>query len=276
MARIAGPESPIVYKEFSSALCTGTLYHSRAKDLLTSVESSSVELVFLDPPFNLGKLYSGDAPGLDARETGEYENWMKEILDLALDVLAPGGSLYLYHLPEWAIRFGAYLDGSLQFRHWIAVSMKNGFARGDRLYPAHYGLLYFTKGEPRYFSRPRIKPSVCRHCGRNIKDYGGYKSIIEEKGINLSDVWEDLSPVRHANRKLRPQNQLPLKMLERVIEISGKKGFKYLDPFAGTGTGVIAAIKGGLSFIAGDIVEANCKLTQERVERLLEERKEDD
>ena len=36
--------------------------------------------------------------------------------------------------------------------------MKNGFARGKKLYPAHYALLYFTKGMPASFQRPKILP----------------------------------------------------------------------------------------------------------------------
>ena len=92
--------------------------------------------------------------------------------------------------------------------------------------------------------------------------------------MNLSDFWEELSPVRHSNRKLRAQNQLPIQMLQRVIAISGEKGMTFLDPFAGSGTGVVAAIQGGLNFIAGDIIKSNCHLIDERVLTLLKGVKE--
>jgi DNA modification methylase len=65
-------------------------------------------------------------------------------------------------------------------------------------------------------------------------------------------------------------------MLDRVVEISGAEGATYLDPFAGTGTGVIAAIKRGMNFLAGDIVEANCEVIKQRIARLLEEEDERD
>jgi site-specific DNA-methyltransferase (adenine-specific) len=249
---------------------TGIVYLADALDLLRSLPAFCSDLIFLDPPFNLGKNYLSGDPSLDTRSKSEYQEWMEDILALAEGALKPGGSLYLYHLPEWAMRLGAFLDRHLQFRHWIAISMKNGFVRGDHLYPAHYGLLYFTKGNPNRFYRPKLEPERCRSCGKTIKDYGGYLSIIEERGINLSDFWDDLSPVRHSNRKLRDQNQLPLKMLDRIVDISGPPGGLYIDPFAGTGTGVVAAIHAQMSFIAGDIVQENCDIIDQRVTEHLE------
>ncbi len=53
------------------------------------------------------------------------------------------------------------LEQHLDFRHWIAISMKNGFVRGDHLYPAHYALLYYTKGKPESFNRPKVPKPIC-------------------------------------------------------------------------------------------------------------------
>jgi site-specific DNA-methyltransferase (adenine-specific) len=129
--------------------------------------------------------------------------------------------------------------------------MKNGFARGKRLYPAHYALLYFTKGNPNYFNRPKIPTPRCRHCGEFIKDYGGYKSFVQD-GINLSDVWDDISPVRHSKYKHRASNELPLEIPRRVIKISGYKDGILVDPFSGTGSSIIEALNESMFFLACD------------------------
>lgn len=242
-----------------------------ALNFLQSIQKGRADIVFLDPPFNLGKKYGTRRGHLDALAPTDYENWLKKILAEAVRILRPGGTLYLYHLPIWGLRFGNYLDGKLQFRHWIAISMKNGFIRGRRLYPAHYALLMFTKGEPTHLSRPKLKPAKCRHCGDYVKDYGGYLSIIESKGINLSDFWEDLSPVRHAGRKHRRANELPSLLFERVVQISGSPLGLYVDPFAGTGSGVVAAVRHGLRFAACDLVAANCRLISSRLRTLQNE-----
>ena len=160
------------------------------------------------------------------------------------------------------------MDQRLMFRQWIAVSMKNGFVRGNQLYPAHYGLLMFAKGKLKRFVRPKISPPECRTCGELLKDYGGYKPIIRRKGINLTDIWDDLSPVRHSNRKHRTANELPELLFHRIFRMVGVRGALYVDPFAGSGSGVVAAVKRGMHFAACDLVESNCFLIGRRLEEL--------
>jgi site-specific DNA-methyltransferase (adenine-specific) len=240
------------------------IYCADALDLLKSLPAKSAAIVFLDPPFNLDKSYI-DAKHRDLKPQDEYTRWITLILDEVPRVLVEGGALFLYHLPFWALRFGSDLCSDLEFRHWIAISMKNGFARGKKLYPAHYALLYLTKGEPRYFSRPRIRAKRCRHCGEVIKDYGGYWPVIRRKGLNLSDLWEDISPVRHVPNKSRKSNELPPLLVDRIIAIAGRKNGLFVDPFCGSGAAVVAASNRGMKVIAGDISATYAGLTAERV-----------
>jgi site-specific DNA-methyltransferase (adenine-specific) len=61
-------------------------------------------------------------------------------------------------------------------------------------------------------------------------------------GVNLQDVWTDIPPVRHAKYKRRKgANELPLRLLDRVIEMASDEGDIVLDPFGGSGTTYIAA-----------------------------------
>ena len=248
--------------EFSKP--TGSVWEGDALSFLRQQERGSASIVFLDPPFNLGKWY-GASKINDLMENEVYREWMRAVLSESARIIADGGALFLYHLPSWAIEFAGELSKTLTFRHWIAVSMKNGFVRGQRLYPAHYALLYFTKGKPRTFSRPKIAPAICRHCGELVKDYGGYRAIVEEKGINLSDIWDDLSPVRHANRKHRKANELNPVLVERVLQMSGVRSGMFVDPFAGSGTTIVAAKRHSMRFAACDMQRANTRLIIERL-----------
>src|SRR5579863_6937291 len=135
--------SPVQTFRFRSGSSPSTLVCRDGLHFLRSLPADAASLIFLDPPFNLGKSYSKRKPGLDRRPEGDYERWMASVLFESVRVLKPGGTMYLYHVPLWAMRFGALLDPLLDFRHWIAISMKNGFVRGSRLYPAHYALLMF-------------------------------------------------------------------------------------------------------------------------------------
>lgn len=222
------------------------------------------DIAFLDPPFNLGKDY-GPAGELETTDELEYEEYFHKLLQEVVRVLAEGGALFLYHLPYWASRFCYMLQSELIFRHWIAISMKASFARGEYLYPAHYALLYFTKGKPKKFSRPKISPRRCHNCLQTIKDYGGYTGIIEEKGLNLSDVWDDLSPVRHKSIRLRKANQLPMGITARVTEIAGFQGGVLVDPFMGTGTALISAFKAGMQFVGNDLDPASLPIVRKRL-----------
>ena len=114
------------------------------------------------------------------------------------------------------------------------------------------------------FCRPKIPPATCRHCGKVIKDYGGYWKNVEE-GLNLSDVWDDLSPVRHKRNKNRTSNELPLALPRRIVEIAGEKGGLVVDPFAGAGTMLVAAREADMQFLACDREESCCAVIARRL-----------
>jgi site-specific DNA-methyltransferase (adenine-specific) len=244
----------------------GFLTRSDAIEMTMGMRDEVVDLAFIDPPFNLHKNY-GEAREPETVGSDEYEQYIVSLLDEVIRVLRPGAALFMYHLPYWAGRLSGALQRKLLFRHWIAISMKNGFVRGQRLYPAHYALLYYTKGKPTTFERPKIKPQLCRHCGKVVKDYGGYKEIINEKGINLSDFWDDLSPVRHKTTRVRRANQLPTLLTDRVVAIAGKPGGVFLDPFVGSGTSLLSCVTGKMCFIGNDLDPDSIKIARERLKR---------
>lgn len=241
----------------------GLVYCGDALEFLNALRDSCADIVFLDPPFNLGKKYGRRDPDADRIDESAYYDFLTDVLDQSVRLLRPGGALYLYHVPFWAMRFASYLRRTLTFRHWIAISMKNGFVLPNGLYPAHYALLYFTNGEPAVFNRPKLPIALCRHCEKPIKDYGGYKQYVRD-GVNLSDVWDDLSPVRHAKHKSREANELPLEIPRRVVEMSGCPDGLLIDPFVGAGTTGVAARERGMRFVVCDRDEDSCEVTCSR------------
>lgn len=215
----------------------GQLYEADCMTVLPMLTGESVDTVFADPPFNLNKDYG--ARRSDRRPDVEYLAWCREWLAECVRLLKPGGSLFLYNLPKWNIPLGASLsEMGLEFRHWIAVEQKNGLPIQGRLYPAHYSLLYYSKGKPSRFNRIRTPIETCRHCGGEIRDYGGHRDAMNPKGVNLKDVWTDIPPVRHRKFKSekRGANAVSTKLLDRVIELSTIEGDLVLDPFGGSGT----------------------------------------
>ncbi len=215
----------------------GALFEGDCTEILPGIADAMVDTVFADPPFNLAKEYGIKVD--DARPDHEYLEWCKRWLDECVRILKPGGSMFVYNLPKWNVLIGSYLTKSgLDFRHWIAVNIKLSLPIPGRLFPSHYSLLYYTKGKPKTFKRIRTPIETCRHCGGEIKDYGGHRGAMNPKGVNLTDVWNDITPVRHWKFKSRKRsaNQLSTKILERVVSLSTEKGDLVVDPFGGSGT----------------------------------------
>lgn len=269
----------------------GELYQGDCLDLLRDLPAESINMIFADPPFNLGKNYGKGVS--DDRKNEEYLAWSYHWLIESVRVLKPGAALFVFNLPRWLIEYGAFLNQhGMQFRHWIACRMPKAFPRGKRLSPAHYGLLYYIKGEPTVFNKVYIPIPVCRHCGKEVRDYGGHRNKLNERGLNLMDVfdapedvwepvdepdpthsrlwtlaedlWDDIPPVRHGKYKTRGANELAPIMLERLIALTTNPGDIVLDPFGGSGTTYYAAEKLGRRWLGiemGDTTAAIERLT---------------
>lgn len=247
----------------------GCLYQGDCLQWLKAVPDNTVHTIFADPPFNLGKNYGRNIS--DNLKEEEYIAWSHEWLDECVRILVTGGALFVFNLPKWLIPYGAFLNQrSMLFRHWIACRMPKAYPRGKKMSPAHYGLLYYTKGAPKTFNKVYVPIPTCRHCGGEIRDYGGHRKKLNPLGINLMDVfeasdevwedaghpisggwteveeiWDDIPPVRHSKYKVRElkRNELAPVMLERIIAMTTNKGELVLDPFGGSGTTFYAAEK---------------------------------
>lgn len=232
----------------------GALFKGDCLKILPMIAESYVDMIFADPPFNIGKEY-GECVN-DRRADHEYLEWCQAWIDECIRVLKQGGSFFLYNIPKWNIRLANFLlDRGMHFRGWIVVDIKLGLPIPRRLYPSHYSLLYFTKGKHKTFHNIRTPIIRCRHCGREVKDYGGHRNAMNPNGVNLTDVWADIPPVRHwkFKSKKRKANALSTKLLERIVEMSTKIGDLVLDPFGGSGTTFAVCEKKGRRWIGIEI-----------------------
>lgn len=249
----------------------GSLFNGDCVRVMKNLPDNSVDLVFADPPFNLGKTYD---PGIDDSLTmSEYILWTYTWLDQCIRILKPGGRIFVYNLPKWCMYIAAYLGQKLTFWDWIAVDMKFSLPIQNRLYPAHYALVSFVKGvKATTFNNQRIPLQTCRHCGGEIKDYGGYKGKMNPEGVNVSDVWTDIYPVRHKSSKNRKFNELPVKLLDRIISMSTNQGDVVFDPFGGSGTTYAVAQILGRKWIGCEL--GDCRVIEKRLLNTDQDRKQ--
>lgn len=230
----------------------GRLYEADCLEFLRAQPDESVDLAFADPPFNLGKEYAAKIN--DTRSEQDYLNWCIEWSNELIRTLKPGGALFLWNLPKWNLHLGAHVGKKLKFRHWVSVDIKYSLPIKGRLYPSHYSLLYFIKGNrPAIFHPDRLPVPCCRHCAGELRDYGGYKNKMNPEGVSLSDVWTDIPPVRHAKYKKRAANALALKLMDRIVSMASDPGSVVIDPFGGSGTTFVAAELTGRKWIGADL-----------------------
>lgn len=113
----------------------------------------------------------------------------------------------------------------------------------------------------------------CRHCDGYVKDYGGkLKRFVRQGGVHLSDVWNDLTAVRHKrfkSEKLKA-NQLSTKILERVVAMTTEQGDLALDVFGGAGTTFAVCEAMGRRWLGSEAGSCDAiieRLTTPRVDR---------
>ncbi|HVF89568.1 MAG TPA: DNA methyltransferase [Blastocatellia bacterium] len=239
------------------------LHKGACLEILRAVPSETVDLAFADPPFNLTKNYSGYS---DDRDESDYIGWCKRWLVEYERVLKPGGALFLLNLPKWSVHLADFLTrtGSLYLRNWIvwnALPEPKGL-----LMPAHYSLLYLTKGpranrfnycsmengwEP--FDEAVFPPDRADVCGRR-KCQRARRASTETWRGELTDIWHDIHrdrrPAdRNPERKAHPC-ATPERLVDRIVRLATNPGDLVLDAFAGTGTSAFISKRLGRRFIA--------------------------
>lgn len=247
---------------------SGVLYEGDCRNVLPELAAQGlqVDLVFADPPFNLGKPYHG---GVDDLKPGsKYEDWTRAWLTAAVALLKPGGSIFVYNMPRWCVTTAEHLLGlGLTFHNWIAVRETHGPPRKKGLYRAHYGLVYFTNGEPTVQRKLRVPIETCRHCGGDVRDYGGYRGTLKEGGISVSDIWTDISSVRHPKFKAVGFNgpQLSTRLVRRVLLMASEPGDLILDPFMGSGSTAVVCEAEDRRWVGVELEASSCETIQRRL-----------
>jgi DNA modification methylase len=223
------------------------------RERLAAIDPGSVRLLFADPPYNIGIDYGDHLD--DARPDQEFIDWSREWIFAAAKTLAPDGSMWVLINDEWADIYGCLLrDADLHRRAWIkwyesfGVNNANNFNRTSR------HLFYCVKDPKRFvFNRD----AVTRPSDRQLK-YGdkradpGGKVWDDVWGIPWDDRGNGAIPrlVGNAEERLPDfPTQLPLALLEPIIKCASETGDLVVDPFNGSGTAGVAAIRHGRRYL---------------------------
>jgi DNA modification methylase len=94
-----------------------------------------------------------------------------------------------------------------------------------------------------------------------------YKRYLDEgKGVQLGSVWDDILPLHGSDsERLGYPTQKPLKLLERILQISSNENDIVLDAFCGCGTALVAAQKLKRQWIGIDVSPTACRVMAKRL-----------
>ena len=240
--------------------------------LLAQIPSNSVDLVFLDPPYNLEKAYASYDDNLGVED---YFSWCDQWLEQSVRVLKPSGSLLILNIPLASIRHALYLNARLTFQNWIAwdaLSQPRGY-----LMPAHYPLLWYTKGEPTKFERPaptgeEFTSLLGRPDGLCLRSSCVRQRAGKYPGLPLNDLWTDIFRVLHQSGRLDHPCILPPKLMRRIVALFCPPGGVVLDPFNGVGTTTLAADLEGRGYLGIELDPAYAEIARGRHELIAQGR----
>lgn len=242
-----------------------TIHHKNAISLLESLDDSSIDMIYTDPPFG-----TGDMQTLSRKKSGKivskleysdkFSNYM-EFLEPHLKqmhrVLKDSGTLYLHLDWRWVHYAKVKCDeifGYDNFLNEIVWSYNFGGRGKDRWPQKHDTILVYTKEQGKHtfnwngIDRIPYSAPELQYMGRTKEE--AEKRIAE--GQVPTDVWSMSILGTASKERIGYPNQKPIKLIKRMILASSNVGDTILDPFVGSGSTADAALETGRNFVASD------------------------
>ncbi|ACK71922.1 Site-specific DNA-methyltransferase (adenine-specific) [Gloeothece citriformis PCC 7424] len=209
--------------------------------LLEEIDSESIELIFLDPPYNIGKRFGDFYDKWLSDE--DYVEWAYKWLDECIRVLKPNGTLYVMTSTQSMPYFDIYLRKKLTILSRIIWHYDSSGVQASKYFGSMYEpILHCVKDKKNYiFNSEAIKIEAKTGAKRKLIDYR--KTIPTPYNTNKipGNVWY-FSRVRYRMEEYENHpSQKPESLLERIILASSNEKDLILDPFAGTFTAAAVA-----------------------------------
>src|SRR5438067_9680347 len=243
---------------------------------LAELPDGCADLVFADPPFNIG--YDYDVYD-DRRAKRDYLAWADTWLEAAVRVLSPTGSFFLAIGDEFAAEHKVRLDGlGLTLRNWVVWHYTFGVSCTRKFNRSHAHILYYVRDPRRFtFNADAIRVPSARQTtyadrranplGKLPDDTWVLRPQEEDRCFPPdSDTWYVSRVCGTFKERTGHPCQMPEAVLERIVRVSSNPGDLVLDPFAGSGTTLAAAKRLGRRYLGMELSEEYAERVQQRLE----------
>jgi adenine-specific DNA-methyltransferase len=233
--------------------------------LKTRVPQNCANLIFCDPPYNIGKDFNGRKDKWHSTE--DYLAWCYEWLDLCLEKLRPDGSLYLMAATQFMPFLDVYLQKRVTILSRIVWYYDSSGVQARRYFGSLYEpILHCVKDPNSYtFNASSILVEAPTGAHRKLIDYR--KSVPTQYNSQKvpGNVWM-IPRVRYRMPEYEEHpTQKPIALLERIVLASSNPGDLILDPFAGAFTASYAAMKNGRKSLAIELDQEYVKIGLRRL-----------
>ncbi len=245
-----------------------TVLWGDALEALAQIPDSSIDLIFADPPYNIGKDFNGTKDRWNS--DSEYRKWCYQWLDLCLSKLKSTGSLYLMAATQQMPYFDIYLSERLHILSRIVWHYDSSGVQAKKYFGSLYEpILFCVKDKKQYtFNANDILVKAKTGAERKLIDYRKPVPTAYNTTKVPGNVW-NIPRVRYRMDEYEEHpTQKPVALLERIILASSNPGDLVLDPFSGTFTTSFVAKKWGRCSIGIEIEEAYIKIGLRRLQIL--------
>jgi len=230
--------------------------------VLNKVSEPFADLIFADPPFNIGYKYDKYH---DAVAENKYIDWTRQWMTACKKVLKPTGSFYIAIGDDYAadVKIIATRELKLTMRNWIIWHYTFGQQTKDKFARSHTHIFYFVNDAKKYtFNDYAVRVPSDRQLIYDDKR-------ANPRGKMPDDVWED-SRVCGTFRERAGWHpcQMPESLLLRIIAVSSNQGDCVLDPFVGSGTTAAAARKLQRNYVGIEISKDYAEKAKQRLAQL--------
>ncbi len=208
-----------------------------ALDILTKeIANCSIDLIFADPPYNIGKNFMDLPDKWDSDES--YLEWCYKWLELCIKKLKSNGSMYVMTATQHMPYFDIFLRDNVTILSRIVWYYDSSGVQAKNYFGSLYEpILHCVKDKNNYtFNSEDILVEAKTGAVRKLIDYRKSMPTVYNSKKVPGNVWE-IPRVRYrmAEYENHP-TQKPTALLERIIKASSNEGDIVLDPFSGTFT----------------------------------------
>ncbi len=266
-------------------LASGKIHQGDCIGLMQKIEPGSVDLVFADPPFNIGYEYDQYD---DRQDDQKYLDWCRDWIKEVYRILKSSGTFWLAIGDEYAaeLKVAAQREIGFTTRSWViwyytfGVNCKNKFSR------SHAHLFHFVKN-PKKFTFNAEDPNIRVPSARALV-YGDKRA--NPAGRLPDDTWilrpQDFQSDKYGfapdqdtwyfsrvagtfkERQGFHGCQMPEQLLARIIRASSNEGELVLDPFSGSGTTLAVAKKLRRGFLGCELSSDYAKYATDRLKKI--------